>query len=337
LISDIEIVVLEGTANVDLQKTSYVEFEVENKGNGEDNLYLSIPKISIPHNWEISFYSVKNTEEINATKNVDFNEVIKIENTEPLEYKPTIQGEYNNITIILAADQTAYITLAITAPSDGKPVTETFKIYGESISDNIDTSTQSMSVKLRVSDLSITTLELDSEEPAPNQKVKITFDVKNNFHLPASNFNVNLLEIDGEKREKIDSTKISNLAANESKSISFTWEPDRVNELGYILKVELSGDIIPLDNSTPFRTRNVFVKEKQDSEKSDNMNTMIIIVSVIIVFIIILLIILRSMTRKKGEDVQEESVNTDKKPAQKQLNEKSRVQKSGPRRQNKSR
>jgi uncharacterized membrane protein len=300
LISDIEIVIPpSGITHVDLQKTSYVEFEVKNMGNGDDTLFVSIPTVSIPFDWEISFHSIKNTKEINATKSVDFTETIVIENIEPLEYIPLVQSNYNNVSLYLNPGQTAYVSLAITAPASGEPGIETFKIYGRSVSDNIDTDTKTMSVKLRVSDLSISTILLNDDEPAPKQDVKISFNVTNNFHLPAKDFAVNLYEINGEFKQKISSRDISVLNPGESEEVTFKWTPKRVNELGYILKVELSGDVIPSDNSTPFRTRNVFVKEKPKSSDSSNQDTLIIVMSVIAVFIVVLLVLLWSMRKRE--------------------------------------
>jgi len=300
-ISDIKIILLEGGTTIDLQKVSYYEFEVQNKGNGKDELSLLIPAISIPTNWQISFSSVKNTQNTNNTQYVDFSNAFALDNLEPLEYLPTTQGNYQNIILLLEADQKVYVNLAITPPTTGKHGTETFKIYGECESGNIDTDTKIVYLTLRASDLRLSGLQLDPEEPTPNEKVKITLTVKNDYHLPAENFYVKLIEINGDIVSNIDSKKISSLNPNETEEVSFSWTAKEVRELGYILKVELSGDIIPKDNNTPFRTQYVFVKEKPSESKSTN-DAVILITGIIIIVLILFLILWLSSQRKRGAE-----------------------------------
>jgi hypothetical protein len=300
LISDIEINIPNaGSTIVDLEKTSYREIEVVNLGNGVDKLSISIPRVSIPADWEIYFYSVKNTQETNNTKTVDFTKPIEMDNLIPTEYKPNVEAKYNNISLILASDQKAYVKLAITPPATGKPGIETLKIYGESIGDNIDTTTKSISVKLRVSALSISEIILDPAEPVPNDKVKISFNVTNNYHLPATDFTVKLVEINGETITDLGSVKIANLDPGASKEVKFTWTAKEANELGYILKATLIGDIIPADNSTPYRTQNVFVTKKPGDDKSQELNTLLLVLVILIIFVFVL-IILFFISRKKA-------------------------------------
>lgn len=303
-ISDIEIVLIEGGSTIDLQKVSYYEFEVHNKGNGKDELSLLIPAVSIPTGWQISFSSVKNTQNPNNTKNVDFSNAFALDNLEPLEYLPVIPGNYQNIILVLETDQKVYVNLAITPPATGKHGTETFKIYGESESGNIDTDTKIVYLTLRASDLSLSGLQLNPEEPTPDEKVKITLTVKNDYHLPAENFYVKLIEINGDIVSNIDSKKISSLNPNQTEEVSFSWTAKEVRELGYILKVELSGDIIPKDNNTPFRTQYVFVKEKPSESKTTN-NAVILITGIIIIILILFLFLWLFSQRKRGAEALE--------------------------------
>ena len=316
LISDIEIDVLTtGATLVDLEKVSYGEFEVQNMGNGEDTMYISIPQMFIPSGWDISFHSVKNTQddhEINTTESVNFREPFKIDDQKATKYIPMTAGNYNNISLILASKQKAYVLLAITPPDTGKPVTETFKIYGEVVSDNIDTITKSMSVKLRVSNLIISEIKITPEKPEPNEKVDVIFNVTNNYHLPASDFTVKLIEINGvtDTITSIDSAQISNLAPGESQTMKFTWTAKDTNPIGYMLKASLSGDIIPADNNTPVRTQNVYVNPPSKKSDSENLNTLLIILAVLIIFVIVLVLMLLLTTKKKRVEEKELETKT---------------------------
>jgi uncharacterized membrane protein len=309
LISDIDIVVPGGSGTiVDLQKTSYLNIRVSNKGNGLDTMTIELPAISIPAGWEIYFYSVKNTDETNTTKTVDFTEPIEIDTFEPIEYLPVVSQNYASLSLVLAADQMATVKLAIRPPDSGKPGTETFKVYGESVSGNIDTVTKSISVTLRVSDLLISELKIDPEEPAPDEEVTVKFNITNRYSLPAENFNVKLIEInENGVITDLGSKNIAQLNANESIQVSFKWTPKKVSLLGYILKAELNGDIIPKDNNTPTRTKNAFVKERAKEDDSSQSMLMIGLVIVIIVVIVILIIVLLTMRKQEktpteGED-----------------------------------
>ncbi len=325
LISNIEINIPIGSSPiVDLAKVTYYEFIVHNKGNGKDTMTISIPVVSIPAEWDISFYSVKNTEDTNTTEPVDFTTPFEIDIFEPIEYLPEIsEGKsYYNISLVLAANQLAYIILSITPPNKGKPGTETFTIYGESSSGNIDTVTKSITLTLRVSDLSISGLSLDPQVPTINEKVKVTFNIKNNYHLLATNFYVKLVEINGVLITDLGSVQISNLNPNETREISFYWMPKEVREMGYILKAELGGSIIPKDNSTPYRTLNVFVNEEPTTKKSTN--DVIIIISVIVIIFLVLLLIFSLRYQKKqrmamevSEQDSKERLRTRDKPAKK--------------------
>ncbi len=303
LISDIEIYLPKSDSNiVNLQKITYFDFEVQNMGNGKETLTISIPKVSIPDGWDISFYSIKNTKETNITNLVDFSLPIEVDNLVPTEYKSDTgtTTSYYDINLILTENQKVIVTLSITPPTEGRPETETFTIYGESESGNIDTTTKKATLTLQVSDLTISGLKLSNEEPAPDEKVTITFDIKNNYHLPATNFYVKLIEINGEIITEIGQVKVSNLNPNETKEVSFTWTPKEVRETGYILKAELSGEIIPKDNGTPIRTKNVFVKEKPTEKKTTN-NAVIVVGAIVIIALILILIFFIFFQKKRSQ------------------------------------
>jgi uncharacterized membrane protein len=314
LISDIEIYLPTSESNiVNLQKITYFDFEVHNMGNGKDTLTISIPKVSIPAGWDISFYSIKNTKDTNITNSVDFSKPIEVDNLVPTEYKPETgtTTSYYDIDLVLTANQKVIVTLSITPPSEGRPGTETFTIYGESESGNIDTTTKKATLTLQVSDLTISGLKLSNEEPAPDEKVTISFDIKNNYHLPATNFYVKLIEINGVIITELGQMKLSNLNPNETKEVSFTWTPKEVRETGYILKAELSGEIIPKDNGTPIRTKNVFVKEKPAEKKTTN-NAVIVVGAIVIIALILILIFFILFQKKRGQPTEEEEKEMEK-------------------------
>jgi uncharacterized membrane protein len=295
LISDIEIYIPEYDSNIDVGKESFREIIVHNKGNGNANLEVSIPKDLIPTGWEIAIQSVKNTKEINITQRVDFNKPIVFDEFEidEIEYLPEVVSKYRNITLNLGANKQAYVVLSIIPPSTGKAGTETFTIYGESVSANIDTTTKSMSLNLQLSELSISPIKVDPEIPTPDEKVEVSFNITNDYHVAANNFKVTLIEInDRGVITVIDSKDISTLEPGETQTVSFTWTPQEATEKGYILKAELKGDIIPKDNTAPFRNQNVFVVDKPPKSESDDNVLLIALAMIIIIFVIILLIML---------------------------------------------
>ena len=307
LISDIEIYIPEQDTNIDVGKESYREIIVHNKGNGFANLYVSIPKDLIPTGWEIKISSVKNTKEINKTQRVDFNKPIIFDEFEidKIEYLPEVISNYRNVTLNLGANKQAYVVLSIIPSTTGKAGIETFTIYGESVSANIDTTTITMSLNLQLSNLIISPIKVDPEIPTPDENVEISFNITNDYHASAKNFKVTLFEInDRGALTIIDEREIASLDPGEQQTVTFTWKPQEATEKGYILEAKLDGDIIPKDNTAPLRRQNVFVVDKIPVSESDD-NVLYIVLAMIIIIAIILLIIMLLVGQKRAKEKSE--------------------------------
>jgi hypothetical protein len=178
-------------------------------------------------------------------------------------------------------------------------VTETFKIYGESESGTIATTVIDIGLSLVVSDLTITELKLKPEEPMPGDRVALTFNIINNFHLPANNFFVRLYKIDDDGEKEVYSKQIASLNANGSEEIKYSWDEPEDSISGYILEAKLFGDIIPRDNNTPVRKKNVILKDKPPEEESSNDLVILILVSAIIIALVIFLTVWLLFQKKK--------------------------------------
>lgn len=292
---------------IDLGKTTERSVVLHNTGNGKDSLTFSILQISIPANWEITIANIKNTDtEPNLTKEVDFTKPFEIDNIEPLKYLPSNLGNFHSIDLVLISNQKVYLTLSITTPASGKPVTEIVTVYAESVSGTIATTTMDLKFLLQVSDLTIGPLEISPETPAPGDKITVTFDVINNFHLPAKNFEVKLYKIVETDKIELDSQLITELAPGDSKEMIFTYIESEDTVSDYILEAKLKGDIIP-SNNTPSRKQNVFIEERKADEDKAGSNLLVIgLVAAIIIALILFLTIYLVFQRKETERAKEQ-------------------------------
>ncbi len=292
-----------GLINAELGKTTTTTVILHNKGNGKDTLNISIIKHTIPTGWVIYFKSVSNVDaEPNATEVVDFGKPIKLSYIEPIEYKPTVNDNYENLNLVMDANKKAYINLAISTPTTGYPATESITIYGESVSGTITiaTITKNLEVKLITSNLAITEINVTPANPLPGEKVNVDVYVKNNFHLSANDFTVRISRLTTETGStELDSKKIVQLAPNSTEVVEFSWtEPDDISG-SYIIEVDITGDLIsPTTKVT--RTKNVIlgVPDKKEGT-SDNFSTVIIfLIIAIIIAVVIFLIIWLIFTRR---------------------------------------
>lgn len=303
LISNLDIIIPNANENlIDLGKTSTKEIIIHNKGNGLDVLNISIINESVPIDWTFSFISIRNTEDAaNSTKYVDFTQPIQIDakSIEPIDYLPDSDTIYERLSLVLEANSKVYLTLSITTPSYGKPLTETVRLYGESVSGTIATMTKDLKLTLRVSDLAISELILTPEDPVIGEKVMATFNITNKFHLPATNLRVTLYKLIESEKNIIGSQDVSVIEAGKSESMEFSWTEDRVD--GYILEAELSGEISKELNKNPTRNKFVTPVEKTPEKKSDDGldAVIIILIAIIIVAIIIFIIVGIVMLKQK--------------------------------------
>jgi hypothetical protein len=298
---------------IDLGKTTERTVVLHNTGNGKDTLTFSILQISIPANWEISVANVKNTDtEPNLTREVDFTKPFEIDNIEPLKYLPSNIGTFHSIDLVLISNQKVYITLSVTTPDSGKPVTEIVTVYAESVSGTIATTTMDLKFLLQVSDLTISPLEISPETPAPGDKITVKFDVINNFHLPAKNFEVKLYKIVETDKIELDSQQITELGPGDSQEMIFTYTESKDTVSDYILEAKLKGDIIPTNN-TPSRKQNVFIEERKAEEDEGGSNLLVIgLVAAIIIALILFLTIYLVFQRKERERAKEQEKEKEK-------------------------
>ena len=306
LVSGILLSVQNDLMLIDLGKTVEREFKVHNTGNGEDELTISILEYSIPEAWKVSIKSIKNRKtEPNQTETVDFAKSLDIDNIEPMLYLPTSGVDHTKVTLNLLSDQEAFIKLSITTPTTGIQEPQTIRIYGESES-SVITYSMDLEFILKMSDLTISALELEPIEPILGKEVKVTFKVINNFHLPAKNFKVKLYKND----VPINSFDISSLDPGASEELSYSVENPKDGVIQYVLRAKLTGDIIPINNS-PSREKNVFLeKEKKDDPKKTS-SPIVMILLIAIIIAIVIFIVLGFILHKKYPAQEEEHEATD--------------------------
>jgi uncharacterized membrane protein len=305
--------------SVDLAKTSSSTIMVHNQGNGRDTLNISIYKPSIPTGWEVYFNRVTNIlSGINATKTVDFDQSIKLSYLEPTEYLPLVDSKYQSISLVIDANKKAYIRVVIVTPDTGKSGPESITLYGESESGTMDTVIKELNLNLVVSNLVIQNINITPENPIPGEDVKGIITIKNDYHIPATNFRIHFSKITTTGPAELGSELISSLGAGETETLEFSWKDSDETRASYVVKVEITGDIIPSGNM-PYRTKNVILGEPvEESKDPDDFGTIIMflviaIVLAIVVFLIIWLVFSRRADGAEDEDKEEDAGTSDQK------------------------
>jgi uncharacterized membrane protein len=307
LFSKLNISVPQEITTVNLAKTSSSIITVHNQGNGRDTLNISIYKLSIPTGWDVYFNRVTNVMiGINDSKTVDFNQPIKLSYFEPTEYLPLVDSKYQSISLVIDANKKAYVRVVIVTPDTGKSGSESITIYGESESGTMDTVIKELNLNLVVSNLVISNINITPENPVPGEKVKALITIKNDYHLPATNFRVHFSKITTSGPAELGSELISSLAAGATETLEFSWKDSDETRASYVVKVEVSGDIIPSGNM-PYRTKNVILGEPvvKDDEPDDFGTIIMFLVVAIVLAIVVFLIIWLVFSRRTAVSEEE--------------------------------
>jgi hypothetical protein len=299
LVSGIDLNVPEDIS-IDLGKTTKLQLQVHNQGNGLDTLNVSVFRDSVPLGWTVYFDAVKNTDSgSNVTKTVDFSAPIRVGYFEPTEYIPASSSKLDSISLILDANKIAYLRLSVTTPTTGKAVSYPITIYGESESGTISTVIKELSFKLRVSDIFLSNFKINPNLPIPGESVTAKVNVTNNFHLPANNFKVIFYKITDLGETELGSKVISNLPAGTSEMVEFKYEEDN-DATDYILQAELTADFLPTSDKLFLKVSIGEKPEKKDDSGFANLRNGLII-AIIIALIVFLFIWLYGTKRKSTE------------------------------------
>jgi len=292
---------------VDLAATTYVKVLVKNAGNGQDTITVQVPASYLPDNWNIFIHSVETSEIVNTTKKVDFSQTFSIIGAEKTRFQTNDGLKYDQISITMLSGQTAYVTFGVTTPQQGSWGNNSFVVYGETFNIiNKDTKLLTVGVILQTSDLEFVGVpELSAQNLTIGDTLKIDIEIRNNFHVSASNFKVKLYLVKavGLEPTLIESKNVDNIGPNSTQKVTLTWNiPDDTLERTYLLIIRMEGSILP-SNNLPEKNIAVSVKQGEDETEEDSSLLLIVIVLIVIVIVIVVLIM---VLKKRGKAQQTE-------------------------------
>jgi hypothetical protein len=254
---------------IDPGRTTSFTVLVENKGNGPDNIELSI--VHLPEGWDAFFTSVANAETADLTPNVvtvDFSNLLDLTTIEgTINFVPAA-AHHREVYIRLAIGQSAWVTLSVYVPITAPQEAHIIEVLGNSIEVDPETleftvrqdeSTEDNLVKLTVhvinSDLKIVGGIQCPKRMVEGKLVSIRVWVKNIGNIEANNVIVKLY-VDG---KEVDSKSIGVIFMDHEKLATFEWGAKRGR---HTLEVVVDPDnlIVEIDEENNVATRKINVK-----------------------------------------------------------------------------